>query len=149
VRPALEHYIKVHVEQPPQIVRPPWADLTNEGDRLKLECEATGVPTPEIYWLLNGHSSIDDSEAELSNNFLILHSVLKRHRHRRLSGAVPMSWELLRTSVPKYLDTLWRYPTPEFTMLAPIFAFKIMEYIFLIGKHEWCENGELYLCNSS
>lgn len=79
VRPALEHYIKVHVEQPPQIVRPPWADLTNEGDRLKLECEATGVPTPEIYWLLNGHSSIDDSEAELSNNFLILHSVLKRH----------------------------------------------------------------------
>ncbi|XP_052837637.1 interference hedgehog [Drosophila gunungcola] len=79
VRPALEHYIQVRVERPPQIVRPPWANLTNEGERLQLECEATGVPTPEIYWLLNGHSSIDDTEAELSNNFLILHSVQKRH----------------------------------------------------------------------
>ncbi|XP_016994118.2 interference hedgehog [Drosophila takahashii] len=79
VRPALEHYIQVRVEQPPKIVRPPWADLTNEGARLQLECEATGVPKPHIYWLLNGHSSIDDTEAELSGNSLVLHSVLKRH----------------------------------------------------------------------
>ncbi|XP_016987535.1 interference hedgehog [Drosophila rhopaloa] len=79
VRPALEHYIQVRVQRPPQIVRPPSANLTNEGERLQLECEATGVPTPEIYWLLNGHSSTDDTEAELSNNILILHSVLKRH----------------------------------------------------------------------
>ncbi|KAH8353138.1 hypothetical protein KR084_009213 [Drosophila pseudotakahashii] len=79
VRPALEHYIQVRVEQPPKIVRPPWADLTNEGERLELQCEATGVPTPQIYWLLNGQSSIDDTEAELSSNALILHSVLKRH----------------------------------------------------------------------
>ncbi|XP_017041397.1 interference hedgehog [Drosophila ficusphila] len=79
VRPALEHYIKLRVEQPPRIVRPPWANLTNEGEHLRLECEATGVPKPEIYWLLNGHSSTGDTEAELSNNFLTLHKVLKRH----------------------------------------------------------------------
>ncbi|KAH8305460.1 hypothetical protein KR018_006128 [Drosophila ironensis] len=80
VRPALEHFIQVKVEQPPQIVRPPWVDLVNEGDRVQLECEATGVPTPEIYWLLNGESSIYDTEAEqLPNGHLVLHSVQKRH----------------------------------------------------------------------
>ncbi|EDV31601.1 uncharacterized protein Dana_GF14467 [Drosophila ananassae] len=80
VRPPLEHFIQVKVEQPPQIVRPPWIDMVNEGERVQLECEATGVPTPEIYWLLNGKSSIYDTEAEqLPNGHLVLHSVLKRH----------------------------------------------------------------------
>ncbi|XP_037711043.1 interference hedgehog [Drosophila subpulchrella] len=79
VRHALEHYIHVRVEQPPQIVRSPWTNITNEGEHLQLDCEATGVPAPQIYWLLNGHSSLDDTEAELSTNSLVLHSVLKRH----------------------------------------------------------------------
>ncbi|BFF95091.1 interference hedgehog [Drosophila madeirensis] len=80
VRPTLEHFINVTVEVPPRITRPPWADLTNEGDRMQLECEASGVPAPEIYWLLNGESSIYDTEAEiLPNGYLVLHSVQKRH----------------------------------------------------------------------
>ncbi|XP_017023966.1 interference hedgehog [Drosophila kikkawai] len=80
VRPALKHSIRLHVEQPPHIIRSPWANLTNEGERIQLECEAAGVPAPEIYWLLNGESSIYDTEAELtSNGSLVLHSVLKRH----------------------------------------------------------------------
>jgi len=54
-------------------------NITNEGEHLQLDCEATGVPEPQIYWLLNGHSSLDDTEAELSTNSLVLHSVLKRH----------------------------------------------------------------------
>ncbi|XP_001355776.2 interference hedgehog [Drosophila pseudoobscura] len=80
VRPTLEHFINVTVEVPPRITRPPWADLTNEGERMQLECEATGVPAPELYWLLNGESSINDTEAEqLPNGYLVLHSVQKRH----------------------------------------------------------------------
>ncbi|KAH8409906.1 hypothetical protein KR009_000820 [Drosophila setifemur] len=76
----IEYFIYVKVEQPPQIVHPPWVDLTNEGERVQLECEASGVPKPEIYWLLNGKSSMNDTEAEqLPNGYLVLHNVLKRH----------------------------------------------------------------------
>lgn len=80
IRPTMEHLIKLLVQQAPRIVHPPSANLTNEGERMQLDCVATGVPQPEIYWLLNGESSIFDTEAEqLSNGTLILHSVQKRH----------------------------------------------------------------------
>ncbi|XP_034474775.1 interference hedgehog [Drosophila innubila] len=80
IRPALEHSIKLEVHQSPRIVVSPKANLTNEGERMQLDCIAEGVPTPEIYWLLNGDNSIYDAEAELQpNGSLILHSVQKRH----------------------------------------------------------------------
>ncbi|KAH8412068.1 hypothetical protein KR222_008339 [Zaprionus bogoriensis] len=80
IRPAKEHYVRLTVLQAPQIVRAPSANLTNEGERMQLECAATGVPKPEIYWLLNGESSVYDAEAEqLANGSLVLHSVQKRH----------------------------------------------------------------------
>lgn len=80
IRPTMEHIIKLVVKHAPRIVRPPSANLTNEGERMQLDCVATGWPTPEIYWLLNGESSVFDTEAEqLSNGSLILHSVQKRH----------------------------------------------------------------------
>ncbi|EDW64639.1 interference hedgehog [Drosophila virilis] len=80
IRPALEHFIELVVQKSPRILRPPTANLTNEGERMQLECEATGMPKPEIYWLLNGESSVYDVEAEqVPNGHLILHSVQKRH----------------------------------------------------------------------
>ncbi|TDG40202.1 hypothetical protein AWZ03_013374 [Drosophila navojoa] len=80
IRPALEHFIKLVVQQAPRIVRPPSANLTNEGEFMELECAATGTPTPKIYWLLNGENSVYDTEAELpANGSLILRRVQKRH----------------------------------------------------------------------
>ncbi|XP_023179113.2 interference hedgehog [Drosophila hydei] len=80
IRPALEHFIQLVVQQAPRIVRPPSANLTNEGEFMELECAATGTPTPKIYWLLNGEHSVYDTEAELpTNGSLILRRVLKRH----------------------------------------------------------------------
>ncbi|EDW12564.1 interference hedgehog [Drosophila mojavensis] len=80
IRPALEHYIQLVVQQAPRIVRPPSANLTNEGEFMVLECAATGTPTPKIYWLLNGENSVYDTESELpANGSLILRRVQKRH----------------------------------------------------------------------
>ncbi|KAH8263746.1 hypothetical protein KR044_013374 [Drosophila immigrans] len=79
-RPALEHRLQLEVQQAPSIVLPPNANLTNEGERLQLQCLASGMPQPTIYWLLNGESSSNDVEAELQpNGTLLLHSVQKRH----------------------------------------------------------------------
>ncbi|XP_030376936.1 interference hedgehog [Scaptodrosophila lebanonensis] len=80
VRPTLEFFIELTVQQLPRIVRAPSANLTNEGEQLHLECRATGDPEPQIYWLLNGENIALDSEARVqSNGKLILNSVQKRH----------------------------------------------------------------------
>ncbi|XP_060666024.1 interference hedgehog [Drosophila nasuta] len=79
-RPAVEHSMQLEVQQAPLIVLPPSANLTNEGERMQLECVASGMPKPQIYWLLNGESSANDVEAELQpNGTLLIHSVEKRH----------------------------------------------------------------------
>lgn len=80
IRPALEHSIKLEVQEMPVIIRTPTSNLTNEGERMRLDCAAIGIPLPDIYWLINGENSIYDAEAELLlNGSLILHSVEKRH----------------------------------------------------------------------
>ncbi|XP_002067021.3 interference hedgehog [Drosophila willistoni] len=82
IRPPLELYINVRVEQAPVIVQAPWAgSLTNESDRLQLECQAKGEPKPTIYWLLNGKRSHEVNQSQLLSNgrYLVLKKVLKEH----------------------------------------------------------------------
>ncbi|XP_017095082.2 interference hedgehog isoform X2 [Drosophila bipectinata] len=76
---ALMHIIKLSVLQRPVILRGPASTLTTEGDRLVLECSASGNPQPDIYWLLNGEDAASDAEAHVDNRSLQLNKVQKRH----------------------------------------------------------------------
>nr|XP_053650237.1 hemicentin-1-like [Cherax quadricarinatus] len=46
--------VEVLVIVPPRITVLPRTNQVTRGDRFELECEAAGVPTPSIRWLLNG-----------------------------------------------------------------------------------------------
>lgn len=73
------HTIRLNVLQLPAIVEPPKASLTNESDRLELNCRATGSPTPEIYWMINGENTKLDPLIVSQGSKLIIRSVEKRH----------------------------------------------------------------------
>lgn len=79
IAPVLVHMIKLNVLERPRISRGPNSTLTNEGDPVTLECEASGHPEPEIYWLLNGDDASLDNETLIEHNRLVIHHVQKRH----------------------------------------------------------------------
>lgn len=79
IAPVLVHMIKLNVLERPRISRGPNSTLTNEGDPVTLECQASGHPEPEIYWLLNGDDASLDNETLIEHNRLVIHHVQKRH----------------------------------------------------------------------
>ncbi|KAH8420363.1 hypothetical protein KR009_009651 [Drosophila setifemur] len=79
IAPVLVHMIELSVLQRPVILRGPASTLTNEGERLVLDCSASGNPQPDIYWLINGEDAANDPEAHVDNRSLQLQKVQKRH----------------------------------------------------------------------
>ncbi|XP_046867433.1 interference hedgehog isoform X2 [Drosophila willistoni] len=79
IAPVLVRIIQLIVLERPRIIRGPASTLTNEGDMLLLECNATGNPQPEIYWLINGEDASSDNETLVQDHNLMIHHVQKRH----------------------------------------------------------------------
>lgn len=77
--PVLVHNIKFFVLRAPKIFNGPKNTLTNESDGLKLECEATGYPKPNIYWLINGQDTREDPEIIHRENYINIRKVQKHH----------------------------------------------------------------------
>lgn len=77
--PVKVHTIKFKVLQMPQILEGPKTSLTNESDRLELQCIASGSQTLEIYWMINGENTRFDSLITHDGPKLIISSVEKRH----------------------------------------------------------------------
>jgi len=73
------HTMKLNVLQSPVIVEGPRKSLTNESDQLKLFCEATGSPQPDIYWMINGENVKYDPQITTQGAQLIIRSVEKKH----------------------------------------------------------------------
>lgn len=63
----------------PHIDEAPKTSLTNESDRLELNCRASGSPVPEIYWMINGENTRFDPLTESDGGKLIIRSVEKKH----------------------------------------------------------------------
>lgn len=77
--PALIHTIRLDVLELPQIIEGPEGTLTNENDRLELRCSASGYPTPQIYWMINGADTRWDPSIRNNGTHLTLGKVEKKH----------------------------------------------------------------------
>lgn len=77
--PVKVHTIRFNVLQMPHIDEAPKTSLTNESDRLELNCRASGSPDPEIYWMINGEDTRFDPLTESNGGKLIIRSVEKKH----------------------------------------------------------------------
>ncbi|KAG5682202.1 hypothetical protein PVAND_011568 [Polypedilum vanderplanki] len=73
------HTIKLNILQMPEIQEGPKTSLTNESESLELQCHATGSPTPDIYWMINGENVQFDPLIKQEGAKLIISSVEKRH----------------------------------------------------------------------
>lgn len=71
--------IRLDVLEAPKIERGPVDTLTDEGERLELECIASGFPTPTIYWLINGIDTRMDPSIRSTGNRLIIDTLQKKH----------------------------------------------------------------------
>lgn len=71
--------IRLDVMEAPKIEKGPIDTLTDEGERLELECIANGFPRPSTYWLINGVDSRHDSTIRTDGNRLIIDSLQKKH----------------------------------------------------------------------
>ncbi|EDS33199.1 cell adhesion molecule [Culex quinquefasciatus] len=78
-RTRSDAHVKLTVLEPPRIVVPPRPTLTNESERLELECRARGSPTPEIYWMINGDYTKWDQLIKANGSKLVINSVQKKH----------------------------------------------------------------------
>jgi brother of ihog len=78
-KPVKVHTMEFNILQMPEIVAAPRTSLTNESDRLELECRVKGYPKSEIYWLINGENTKFDSLITQEEFKLIISSVQKRH----------------------------------------------------------------------
>lgn len=77
--PAKTLKIRLDVLEAPKIERGPIETLTDEGERLELECSATGFPTPTTYWLINGIDTRTDPSIRVVGNRLIIDGLQKKH----------------------------------------------------------------------
>lgn len=79
IGPGLIHTVKLELLESPAIVRGPTKALTGEGDSLQLNCDATGYPKPEVYWLINGEDVRTDKAVTTDGSRLFIRTVEKRH----------------------------------------------------------------------
>ncbi|XP_055310985.1 interference hedgehog isoform X2 [Sitodiplosis mosellana] len=77
--PAKTLKIRLDVLEAPKIERGPIDTLTDEGERLELECIATGFPIPTIYWLINGVDTRMDPTIRATGSRLIIDGLQKKH----------------------------------------------------------------------
>ncbi|KAI5612172.1 neural cell adhesion molecule L1.2 isoform X1 [Silurus asotus] len=72
------HTYTVSVEAAPYWIKEPASELYAPGETVKLECQADGIPTPQVTWSINGNqlSDIDpDSRRTVKGGTLILRDV--------------------------------------------------------------------------
>lgn len=74
-----EHQIQLEILEVPKITKGPIDKLKDEGERLEMECEAVGFPTPTTYWLINGEDTRLDSSIRTDGTKLIIESLQKKH----------------------------------------------------------------------
>lgn len=79
VIPAKTLKVRLDVLEAPKIERGPIDTLTDEGERLELECIANGFPTPTTYWLINGVDTRMDPTIRTVGGRLIIDSLQKKH----------------------------------------------------------------------
>lgn len=79
IGPGISLKIRLDVLEAPKIEYGPTDTLTDEGERLELECVATGFPKPSTYWLINGVDTRQDSLIRTSGTRLIIDSLQKKH----------------------------------------------------------------------
>ena len=62
---AKSYSIQLRVESAPYFIKPPESVTTVEGEDVMFECEAGGVPAPQLKWIHNGKPII---ESKMYNN---------------------------------------------------------------------------------
>ncbi|KAM9445583.1 neural cell adhesion molecule L1.2 isoform 2-T2 [Clarias gariepinus] len=75
---TITHTYTVSVEAAPYWIKEPESELYAPGETVKLECQADGIPTPEVTWSMNGNplSDIDpDPRRTVKGGTLILKDV--------------------------------------------------------------------------
>lgn len=79
IAPSITLKIRLEVFEVPKIQQGPIDSLTDEGERLELDCIASGFPTPSTYWLINGVDTRQDPLIRTSGTRLIIDSLQKKH----------------------------------------------------------------------
>lgn len=79
IEPSKEYRIQLDLYEAPTFVKVPDRTLSDEDERLELECIAKGFPTPTTYWLINGMDVRQDSSIRIDGNKLVIESLQKRH----------------------------------------------------------------------
>lgn len=79
IQPSKILKIRLEVLEAPRIEQGPTDTLTDEGERLELECMATGFPKPTTYWLINGVDTRKDPLIRTVGTSLIIDSLQKKH----------------------------------------------------------------------
>lgn len=79
VGPSITLKIRLEVFEAPTIQQGPVDTLTDEGERLELDCMASGFPKPTTYWLINGVDTRQDSLIRTTGPRLIIDSLQKKH----------------------------------------------------------------------
>lgn len=79
IQPSKLLKIRLEVLEAPRIQHGPIDTLTDEGERLELECVASGFPKPITYWLINGVDTRHDSMIRTVGTRLMIDSLEKKH----------------------------------------------------------------------
>lgn len=80
------------VAVPPEIIKEPQNISIDEGDTIILECEARGLPVPQITWYLNGSAmSTNSSLVEIIEAIKSEHEGLYRCEAENPAGIVTAS----------------------------------------------------------
>uniref|UniRef100_A0A146KQA7 Interference hedgehog n=2 Tax=Lygus hesperus TaxID=30085 RepID=A0A146KQA7_LYGHE len=79
IPPMVAHLVELEVQVPPVVTKGPHNQVAGERTDTELSCEATGAPTPNITWLLNGARVDDDSHMKTDGGKLYIKDIQKRH----------------------------------------------------------------------
>lgn len=79
IGPSITLKIRLEVFEAPKIEQGPVDTLTDEDEKLELECKASGYPTPTIYWLINGVDTRQDPLIRTTGTRLIINTLQKKH----------------------------------------------------------------------
>lgn len=79
IAPGKTVRIRLEVLEAPKIVQGPTDTLTDEGERLELDCIVSGFPIANTYWLINGVDTRLDPSIRTDGTRLIIDSLQKKH----------------------------------------------------------------------
>ncbi|KAK9512348.1 hypothetical protein O3M35_000794 [Rhynocoris fuscipes] len=79
VPPMVAHLVTIEVQVGPAVNKGPSDAVVEENNDTELNCEASGAPTPNITWLLNGESVDNDSHISPQGGKLLIKKIQKRH----------------------------------------------------------------------